>query len=290
MTEAQAFWLVTTVLASFAVNIAAFKLSLEDRLPHPARWSIALNLIILLFVGGLILSLLGPLPAAIIAAVSLVFLNLNILFFLSRKDRKGINWGQEFIPSSHVIDLQINFLLSLVIEGATTTTLRNAIDDTLYHILDEITRVVPLSQKDDASQVALLLCLPEGGFSVLCQRGIPAHRIAAMDAQLRHLPHPVGVAGQCANTRSTIYIPDLSDESDQNVKHWIRLDKDEDKSGSLYCEPIKKGVGSLSGEALAVLSLTSKHTHKFDTKIVPNYINMIAPKIECVLYIRALHA
>jgi hypothetical protein len=125
---------------------------------------------------------------------------------------------------------------------------------------------------------------------VICHRGIPAHRIPFIEAAFSYGEHPVGVAGIVASSLRTVYIPDLADEQDENVRHWIRVEEGERKEGSLYCFPIRRGVGPHpQTNALAVLSLTSVRKNAFDTKVVPNYLSQIAPKLEALIYIMTLH-
>ena len=209
----------------------------------------------------------------------------KIAFVITRRDRKGIKFGEKFIASMYTIDLQNNYILHLLNQGAGKPTLHRAIENSLFHILDEITRVLKLHPEEDDSHLSLLKA-SEGRFKVICQRGIPAYRIGQIEEIFRYGTEVVGVAGRVASILKIIYVPDLSDEENQFAKDWVPIEPDEKKEGSLICLPIKGGAGEDGKETvLGVLSVSSKRTNAFDSKTVPNSLSRITAKVETLIYI-----
>jgi hypothetical protein len=84
-----------------------------------------------------------------------------------------------------------------------------------------------------------------------------------MEELFQYGSNTVSLAGHAMNQRRPVIVNDLANESDENLKFWVRTFRDEQKEGSLLAFPIIRGLGSPDAEPIAILCITSAKKDAF---------------------------
>lgn len=276
--------ILTATGVTFAACLAILGLSLGDKLPRPILTSFGIFLLFDCILGWIAYYYVGLLLVAEVLGISAFFL-IVIVAILKRRDTKGIKMGQGFLEALHRIDLQTTYVLHLFSKTGATPALAKAINTALSFILTQVALILKVEVDKDQSHLSLLLAR-EGKFKVIAQTGVTPKHVAFIEKYFSYENGGNGLAGKSAARGQVIYIPDLSDESNLDVKSWIRVGEDEDKEGSIICYPMIRGVGEEDGHVpLAVLSVTSIRKKAFDPELVTNMFRLISPRIEELIYI-----
>jgi hypothetical protein len=115
-------------------------------------------------------------------------------------------------------------------------------------------------------------------FKVVAYEGITPVRLQLMEETFSYGITANGLAGHAVNRRSPIIINDLSNNEDAEL--FIKLSKDDTKTGSAIAYPILRGLGSTTAEPIAVLCITSIKKQAFPIELTKQFLSYYSAKIE----------
>jgi hypothetical protein len=288
MTQAEVFWLATTVVTSFGINLAILNFALNDRIRRPIQVGLWLNLAYNLIWGALIYFVVRQsYLIAVSVSIALFFLAV-FAYVLKQRDVRGIRFAETIIERLRLVDLQIVFVLSEIARGKRGENSRNLIRKSLTFILSEVEeRIVFKSKlKRGRTILSLMLTKADGRFEMAADVRIPANAKQEVERLFRYGETIRGVAGLAATRGAPICVPDVLDAKNSDTKYWVRLPFDEDRTGSVLCCPILRGVGETENiKPLAVLSISSPTKDAFDCEGTYEIIRLFTNKIEELVYL-----
>lgn len=198
------------------------------------------------------------------------------------RDIGGINVGEVLSSDLANIDKQFSFILSGILEGISKELLMNAIRNAFSFILGSLYKLLKLGVKDDSH--ICVLHASGGRLAVVASERVSATHADTIEREFRYGNRPKGLAGQVATLQATIYIPDLEDKKDENIKLWIPLDHSERKVGSIICIPlVRQSWRTRNSVVIGVLNLTSLRKKAFGTPYQRQLIDLFGNKLEILL-------
>jgi hypothetical protein len=280
MPVAVFLWLAGSFFTSISINTTLLRLYFDDKVEHPSQVSLFFN-VVLSLVGGIFIILFMGIPGIWIALAFILFNGFCFIlavFFTKKRTVYALEYGEKLLVSLKTIDLHICHIFEEWYEG-NSENLAEPIIRSIRFVLSELPHALGL---DASHKPAISVMIPQNDrFEVIGDDSIESFRIQEMEERFRYGPNPVSVAGYAMHQRRIIVLNDLSNENDENAKHWIRTFRDEPKKGSLVAFPIVRGLASEETEPIAILCVASIKKDAFkDVNTLVRILTYFAIKIE----------
>jgi hypothetical protein len=273
--------LIGITISVFSLNIAIF--NGLNKLSHPILTVFIFDTVLGIITGGLIGYFFDP----IFGFISLMYCEfLFLLIFLSVKinDKAAIKFGEKIIVIFHKFDLQLCSIISNTHVLENNDDLIPQVRKSLECILYDLLMILGLNSNKHSTHICLLKVIENGSFKHLASIGVDASSIDKIEREFSHATSKIwGMAGYSVFIKKSVYINDLSDEKNEEVKYWKKTNHVDKKTGSIFCYPIKKGVGDKEEEIIAVISFSSDKKNAFDVAAANKVITVLATKIETLI-------
>lgn len=200
------------------------------------------------------------------------------------RDIGGISIAETLSSDLANIDKQLSFILNGIVENKKQELLLHAINAAFSYSLGSLYKLLKLGIKDD-SHISIYHA-QRGRFTVIASERVSASHADQIFREFRYGNESRGLAGHAASRRAIIYIPDLEDQSDENIKFWLPLDNSEKKIGSIICIPLTRGLWETgNNDVIGILNLTSLQKKAFGTPYKLQLITLFGNKVEILLYL-----
>jgi hypothetical protein len=271
-------WIAGVFLSGIAINVAILKLVADNKIYRPNLLGISLNSVLTIVGGSFLYSAHAFLFSLLFALQNTLFI-VFIWAIAKQRDIHAVRlaeWIQKFLL---LVDNHITFILGAMLSKDPPEVIRAALEKAYKHIADGVWKVLGL-KGEDQSEVTLLRA-EAGRFKVLGEVGVPPEKLKKVEELMTFSPNVIGIAGLAAARCTPVFIPDLSDELNKDVKHWIRLSANEQKRGSILAYPVTRS--NEGTQIVAVICVTSVKKHAFNKEATQDILLLIAPKVEALV-------
>jgi hypothetical protein len=282
-------WLAGIFLPALTFNVSLINLSLNDKFRYPIRWAFLLNFLYAAIGGGFAYFVTQNLLTIIGVVIENSLLLGIFIFMLKQRDVKGISLGEDLIEFGRLADVQASYIWAALVEKKPSEEINEAISHGLDYILYLLGEILGFedkrNKKNPHHSLSILLARDNGKFDVLAYDGITYAQIEHIKESFRHKPEIVSVAGYAVNTGKFACIPNLEDQTNYLIDHWVPAETNERKEGFLLCYPIFSGVGRDShSRPIAVICLSSRVKNAYDGSDIREILDRFSPKIENMIY------